>query len=101
MVAHTLPLTTPKSRDVTRLMLRLPVPEDASSVTFQILTSLSVPPVTMHPGMWGLTSRADVAPSCAERVKRAGAGCEMSDGSVRASKLSTRPFSSETCLGVD
>ena len=82
-------------------MLRLPVPEDASSVTFQILTILSVPPVTMHPGMWGLTSRADVAPSCAERVKRAGAGFEMSDGSVRASKLSTRPFSSETCLGVD
>ncbi len=93
-------LTTPKSRDVTRLTFRLPVADDASSVMFQILTCLSIPPVTMHPGMCGLTSRAEVAPSCAERVKRAGAGLDTSVGRVRASKLSTRPFSSDTWRGL-
>ena len=64
---------------------------------FQTLTALSVPPVAMHPRMCGFTSSAETAPSCAESVNRAGDGELRSDGSVRASKLSTSPFSKETC----
>ena len=87
--------TTPRSLDVTRLTFRFP--PSSSSTTFQTLTSLSVPPVTMHPLIYGLTSIEETAPSCAERVKRAGDGRSRFEGRVRASKLRTRPFSSETC----
>ena len=90
-------LTTPRSREVTRLTWRLP--RSASSLTFQILTVLSMPPVAMHPRMCGLMSRADAAPSCADSVKREGDGESRSEGSARASKLTTIPFPSETCQG--
>ena len=79
---------------MTRLTWRFS--RSVSSLTFQTLTILSVPPVTMHPRMCGLTSRADAAPSCAESVNRAGDGEFRSEGSVLASKFSTRPFSRET-----
>lgn len=88
------PLTTPKSLDVTKLTFLLP--PSASSTTFQTLTSLSVPPVTKHPFIWGFTSREDTAPSCADNVNRAGEGVLRSLGRVRASKFSTRPFSRDT-----
>lgn len=42
--------TTPKSRPVTKLISRLP-PAVSSSLTFQILTCLSIPPVAIHPRM--------------------------------------------------
>jgi hypothetical protein len=51
--------TIPRSLDVTRLTcLCLP-----SSLIFQTFTTLSVPPVTRHPRICGLTSSADTAPS--------------------------------------
>lgn len=86
--------TTPKSLEVTRLTWRLSV--SASSAMFQTFTTLSEPPVAMQPRIWGLISRHETSPSCADRVKRAGAGVLRFDGSVRASKFNTRPFSSET-----
>jgi hypothetical protein len=47
--------------------------------------------------MCGLTSKAHAAPSWAAIVKRAGDGWYISEGIVRASKLTTIPFSKETC----
>jgi hypothetical protein len=64
---------------------------------FHILTILSVPAVARHPRMCGLTSKAHAAPSWAAIVKRAGDGWYISEGIVRASKLTTIPFSKETC----
>ena len=64
---------------------------------FHILTSLSVPPVTMHPFICELTSIDDTAPSCAARVKRDGDGWSRLLGRVRTSKFRTIPFSKETC----
>lgn len=52
-----------------------------------------MPPVTMHPLMWGLTSIEEAAPSWAESVNRAGEGLFKFDGNVRASKFKTIPFS--------
>lgn len=86
--------TTPRSLDVTRLTFRLPV--SWSSAMFHTLTTLSVPPVAMTPRTWGFTSSADTAPSWACSIKRAGEGESRFEGSVRASKLSTKPFSSDT-----
>jgi hypothetical protein len=74
-------------------------PSVSSSMTFQILTTLSIPPVTMHPRMWGLTSSAEAAPSCADRVYF---GCavemplEAEEGRVRESYARMRPFSRDT-----
>ena len=65
-------------------------------MTFHTLTSLSVPPVMRHPRMWGLTSRADAAPSCAASMNLDGEGLVKSEGRALASKLSTIPFSNET-----
>ena len=86
--------TTPRSREVTRLTCRLPV--SWSSATFQTLTTLSVPPVAMTPRICGLMSRAETAPSWADTVNRAGEGESRSEGSARASKFTTRPFSRDT-----
>ena len=48
--------------------------------------------------MWGLTSRADAAPSCAASMNLDGEGLVKSEGRALASKLSTIPFSNETYL---
>lgn len=69
----------------------------SSSLMFHNLTSLSVPPVTIHPFKCGLTSMDDTAPSCADRVKREGDGLSRLLGRVRISKFRTMPFSKETC----
>lgn len=63
-------LTRPRSLDVAKLIsLFLPFsPSVSSSMIFQILTNLSIPPVAIHPLIWGLISKAAVAPSCAANV---------------------------------
>ena len=90
-------LTTSMSLDATMLTDGFP-PSPWSM--FQTLTTLSAPPVQIQPRSCELTSNADAAPSCAEIVNRAGDGDLRSVGNVRASKLSTRPFSSDTYFFV-
>ena len=51
--------TIPRSLDIMRLTSLCP----PSSLMFQTFTTLSVPPVTRHPRICGLTSSADTAPS--------------------------------------
>lgn len=87
-------LTTPKSLLATILTPGFP----PLSITFQTFTILSIPPVAIHPRMWGEISSADAAPSCADRVYRAGEGELRSVGRVRASKFRTRPFSNDTYI---
>ena len=88
-------LTTPRSLEVTKLTLLLPV--SSSSWMFHTFTSLSVPPVAMHPLRRGLTSMEDAGPSWAASVNREGDGSSRFDDNVLTSKFKMRPFSSETC----
>src|SRR6266542_1555091 len=86
-------LTTPRSLDVTKLIFLLFL---SSSLMFQTLTNLSVPPVTIHPLRCGLTSMEEAAPSWAANVNLGCDGFSRADGNVLTSKFKTMPFSKET-----
>lgn len=90
-------LTRSRSLDAAMLisLLRPFSPSVSSSVTFQILTNLSIPPVAIHPRICGLMSSAAAAPSCAERVYLGCAAFPEVD-SVRESYARIKPFSSDT-----
>lgn len=68
--------------------------------TLHTFTSLSAPPVAIHPRTCGFTSRAETAPVCADSVNLDLVGVEgILDGmteSVRVSKEWTFPFSRDT-----
>lgn len=75
-------------------------PSVSSSVMFQILTSLSIPPVAIQPRICGLISSAAAAPSCADRVYFGWAAAPLAVDSVRESYARIKPFSSDTYCQV-